>query len=262
MDSQLLNATNNAASIYERLVEVETTLLSISQVSSDLETREELAVVCAKLSTILPLFDQAELLPLLSSQLSTKGIQSKVERLGLSKEVVRLSTEMKFGSVKICEQLAAQGVTLSPATIASFLRAYENSSYAEKIRTKNASIFNTTDQLESLLTIISTQLGKLSFSADPKQQENHRGYVSELRQAIKLAADLQQSVFKQMQETIFRQQVQDILINVCNDEQREEVLHRLQLLSATNVSSSTGFNTGTYSTTRKPQQIYQSSLEI
>jgi ribosomal protein S15P/S13E len=227
-----LREAEQAASIYERLEQIEDHLNSLAEEQKDLGLRQELNIISTKIKALLPLFDQTALLPLLANQLNVTGFQSKIERLGLSKEIIRLSTESKMTPANISTHLETKGIKIGAITIRNFLRLYENSTYAEKIKAKTNSVFNTADQLESLLTLINTQLGKLSFSIDPKQQENHRAYVGELRQVVKLAADLQLNVHKQIEQTKFQADIRYILLNVCTAEQRSIVIEQLKAYSS------------------------------
>lgn len=242
MSDFALEQANQTAGIYEQLEQIEQTVAAIAHSTTDVGAAQELQIVKAKLAAVLPLFDQDELLPLLASQLKVPLTQNKVQRLGLSKEVVRMSIQLRLTPKEISAALTDQGVEIGYNAISSFLTQYENSSYAEKIKAKTSSIFDTPEQLERLLTIINTQLGRLSNAVDPKQQENHRGYVAELRQSLKLAADLQMSVHKQMEQARFQADIREILVNICTPEQRDLVIRHLERYAATQTTVGSTYN--------------------
>lgn len=248
MSEFALEQANQAAGIYEQLEQIGQTVAAIAQSTTDFGAAQELRVVEAKLAAVLPLFNQDELLPLLASQLKAPLTQNKVQRLGLSKEVVRMSTNLRLTPKEISAALTDQGIEIGHNAIITFLTQYENSSYAEKIKAKTSSIFDTPEQLERLLTIINTQLGRLSNAIDPKQQENHKGYVAELRQSLKLAADLQMSVHKQMEQARFQADIREILVNICTAEQRDLVIKHLEKYAATQTTVSSTYNQLPYAT--------------
>lgn len=227
-----LATSHQAASMYEQLERIGKLIGDCSEATSDPATAIELKLVDTKLKALLTLFDDEQSLPVLAAQLTAKSTSSKIERLGLSKEVIRLATTGRMPITEIQAHFKLQGIDLDVHTIAKFIKAYEASSYAEKIRAKSKSIFDTSDQLENLLCIINTQLSKLNFAIDPKQQDNHRAYVGELRQLIKLAADLQRNVHQAMEQVKFQADVRYILLSICTGEQRALALERLRQYSS------------------------------
>jgi hypothetical protein len=242
MPDFVLEQANQAAGIYEQLEQIIQTIEAISQSTTDVGAAQELQIVEAKLTAVLPLFNQDELLPLLASQLKAPLTQNKVQRMGLSKEVIRMSVQLRLTPKEISTSFEDKGIDIGPHAITTFLTAYENSTYAEKIKAKTSSIFDTPEQLERLLTIINTQLGRLSNAVDPKQQENHRGYVSELRQSLKLAADLQMSVHKQMEQARFQADIREILLNICTADQRDLVIKHLERYASTQTTVGSTYN--------------------
>jgi hypothetical protein len=87
--------------------------------------------------------------------------------------------------------------------------------------------------------MINTQLVRLQYSNDPKQQENHRGYVAELRQLLKLAADFRKDIASMLQEQQFKQDVSAILLTVMEPQQREEALNLLRKYQSSGLTSVT-----------------------
>jgi len=242
MQESAITHSGTASSIYEQLESTTNLIESIASATTDRGAATELSLVTTKLKALLVLFDEEDLLPVLASQLSIKTTKSKVERLGLSKEVIRLATQSKLSAPQIAEHFAGQGIDLVPTTILRFLKAYESSTYAEKVRSKSTSVFDTSEQLERLLSIVNTQLSKLAYSIDPKQQENHKGYVGELRQLIKLAADLQRSVQAQIEQSKFQSDIRYILLSVCTPDQQRMVLDRLRQYGSAQFEPTPGYS--------------------
>ena len=76
--------------------------------------------------------------------LSTQSL-SKIERLGIGKEIVRLRLENRVSLKEIAEKFS-----LSTATVSQFLKVYDQAKPDEQVRMRRTSIFDTSEQYERL----------------------------------------------------------------------------------------------------------------
>lgn len=229
--TQLANIelSNKALDIFEQLEAIVNNLEGFSRELPAAKSKE-LEVYIERIKALIVVLDENTALPGVCSALTNVSTSlrklTKVERLGISADILRLFYKEGKSVQEISEIF---GDSVHPATIRRFLSIYENYSNKEKIKaqTNGESVFNTQNQLERLLTMINTQLGRLAYSNDPKVQENHKGYLSELRQVIKLASDFQKEIFNMLQTKQFQEDVRHILVNLMTGAQREEAIQIL-----------------------------------
>ncbi len=212
--------------IYEQLDSVATALTSL-QATLSKDAAQELEISIAKLKGALVLFDSSALLPAVAGELDIYAARGSVEKLGLSKEVLALASN-KLGATEISQRFKERGISINASTIRAFIEKYQSSSYGERVKVRTTSVFDTSTQLEKLLAQINSQLGRLQYSTDPKQQENHSKYISELRQTIKLAADLQIKLGELFERRRFQEAVKQVILSVCTPDQQQEVLRLLK----------------------------------
>lgn len=236
INSLALEQTRRALDIFEQL---ETVLTNLEDYKNSLvldpKDLAEFDVHLARLKAVIAIVEDTDT-PLNFSTLTTK--RTKIERLGLAKDVI--NAYYKEGKTLQEIQDQYQDV-LSSGAVATFIKTYNKYSpkeQAEAYRSKD-SVFDTREQLERLLTMINTQLVRLQYSNDPKQQENHRGYVAELRQLLKLAADFRKDIAAMLQEQQFKQDVSTILLSVLEPHQREAALDLLRKYQSGGLASVT-----------------------
>lgn len=215
------------ASIYQELESVLKALCSLKQIL-DSEAAKELEISIERLKATLILFDKDSLLPAVAGQLEIYAARGTIERLGLSTEVLSLAASNKMSAKDIATRFKERGIEVSESSVRTFLDRYDKSSYADKVRLRTTSVFDSGNQLEKLLALINAQLARLNYATDPKQQEVHARYVSELRQTIKLAADLQIKLNETLERRRFQDAVKTAILSVCTVEQRERILQLLK----------------------------------
>jgi hypothetical protein len=213
--------------IYEQISDVSKDLSDLKPFLAK-EHAIELEAAIVKLQAALHLFNNNEVLPAVIGELEVFSTRTSVERLGIGKEVVEMAARKKLKPPEISHILEQRGFAVTAAAVKIFLDKYQKLTYAEKVKIKSDSVFNTSNQLEKLLTIINAQLGRLQYSTDAKQQEVHSKYVSELRQTLKLAADLQLKIGELAARQKFEEAVKEIIFGICSPEQQKEVLQSLK----------------------------------
>lgn len=181
----------------------------------------ELESALARLTSIITLFDDETFTAnMTASPKISRVYQTKIERMGLARQVIRMRqvNKMTYGEI-------ASSTGVDANTVSRFCRYYDEQTPREKSRYQRASVFDTATQYEDIASIIYRQLARLEDS----DAENHVKYVSEMRQLLKQAKELmdQQRQADQIQD--IKQAVVQILQNAL-PEQRDEIMKQFSLV--------------------------------
>lgn len=131
----------------------------------------------------------------------TNATKSKIERLGLQEQVIRLRHSGKTYK-EIGEQLG-----VSSHLVSRFCNIYDTLSPKEQIKTRSRSIMDFVGHWEEMGALIYRMLAKLE--GDP---ENHVKYISELRQLLKGVEQFQSRYSAQQEIQQIKDVIQEILI--------------------------------------------------
>lgn len=143
---------------------------------------------------------------------------SKIERLGIGGEIVRLRTRMTL-------QELADKFNLTAPTVSRFLKRYDKMKASEKSQVRRHSVFDIFDRLEELSAMIYRQLAALE-----NQPETHVKYIAELRQTLDLAARLAKELYTIRKYEQFKSAVVEVLLSEL-PERRRELQQRFALLA-------------------------------
>jgi hypothetical protein len=228
-NAEVLKQTSRALDVFEQLESIIEKLVGLAE-SDDLSKpgQVELNIHIERLRGVVSILDSEENLAPIFTQVTANGNKSRIERLGIAGDIIKLYYRDGLSHNAI---LSKYNNEISNKTLTRFLRMYEALSPQEKSKVYNQSkdsIFDTQNQLEKLLTMINVQLGRLAYTNDAKQQENHRGYIAELRQLVKLASDFRKDVQEDLERRQFQKDMSYIMLNVCTLEQREQIMNILR----------------------------------
>jgi hypothetical protein len=153
----------------------------------------------------------------------------KVERLGITGQII--AAKQNGATLKVISET----FNVSEYHLRQFFQIYSNSSLSEQALYRKKSIFDVTDRLEELTSLIRTNLARLDGN-DPKNQVL---YVREMRECISLASEITEKIVitKQLEQMI--KVVGDILISEVPLEKRQQVLSRLAEVNTFNWMQST-----------------------
>ena len=146
--------------------------------------------------------DDAEVYKAIKERSSlTSVVKSKIERLGLQEQVIRLRYSGKSYR-EIGEQLGV-GADL----VRKFCQVYDSLTPKEQIKTRSRSIMDFVGHWEEMGALIYRMLAKLE--GDP---ENHVKYISELRQLLKGVEQFQSRYSAQQEVQQIKEIIQEILV--------------------------------------------------
>lgn len=131
----------------------------------------------------------------------TNATKSKIERLGLQEQVIRLRQSGKTYK-EIADQLG-----IGDRLVSRFCNIYDSLSPKEQVKTRSRSIMDFVGHWEEMGALIYRMLAKLE--GDP---ENHVKYMSELRQLLKGVEQFQSRYSAQQEVQQIKEIIQDILI--------------------------------------------------
>jgi len=212
MDNAALKQAEAFTTFTEILENLYENLMSCSN-GKDLELRTELQTYAATVKSLIKAIDEKYVPTDIINDAKKSLGQSKVERLRLSSEIIRLKEVERL----TFEQIATR-VGLSVSTVSKFYKYYSEAKPTEKVRLKKASVFDSTQQLEDLHAMIFRQLERLE--GDP---ENHVKYIPEARQVLKLAMDYIGTVNQKQEIENIKAKVRAILLQLA-PEKRDEIL--------------------------------------
>lgn len=219
----------NAAGILEKLTEVADALLEYSnKYSGNVDDSTELKVLSDTVKSIVNILDtEAAPIEIYNNiELGNRLNVSIIDKLGIGGEVVRLR---KQGHT--IAQIAAQ-FKLDTTTISRFFKYYDKQSTKAKLKYEGRSVFETTERLEELQTIILRNIHRLEGDKDDVAVK----YVTELRQTLALAVN----ITEKMANAKALDELKELVVTVLTSElphRRKEIL--LQLKSIMTLS---GYN--------------------
>lgn len=146
----------------------------------------------------------------------SKVYVSKIERLGITNQVIKARE-----SGHTLKEIAST-FDLSIHHVRKFIEVYNSSTLSEQAGMRRKSVFDITDRLEELSTLIRRQLANLN--ADPKNQV---AYVKEMRECIQLAAEITDKIVMSQQLEAMTKAVGEIILSEIPIERRQKVLTRL-----------------------------------
>lgn len=223
-DNQAIVKANSSLGFYEQLDLVVSNLQSFSR-TLNTSYSNELNVHIERLVGLVHLMDEEGYEPQVTTSDLTKG--SKVERLGLSGEVVRLKEIHKLSNQEIADKL-----NIGSDTVSRFLRFYEKARPSDKAKYQRSSIFDSTQQYEEIASMVYRQIARLEN--DPEQ---HVKYIGELRQVIKAAQEWMKQANQMQKIEEIKQIITDILLDIA-PEQRERVIKRFSEIGLRRILSS------------------------
>lgn len=150
---------------------------------------------------------------------------SKIERLKIGKEIIRLREVDGLTYSEIADRMLVDA-----STVSKFCKFYDSQKPAVRSRYQRTSIFDTSQNFENLGAMIYRSLANLE-NVDP---ENHVKYISELRQTIGAAQKWMEQVSSHHKYDILKQAIIDILYDEL-PEKREAIIKRFQSVGAAQV---------------------------
>lgn len=143
--------------------------------------RADLKLIEAKVNGLLQVLDVGEeqIFQTITSA-KTEGVtRSKIERLRIGGEIIRLRNEVKLSYKAIADRFE-----IHEHTVSAFCKAYDQATPTEQARIKRTSIFDSHNQYEELGAMIYRCLARLEQDGE---LETHVKYIGELRQTLKQA---------------------------------------------------------------------------
>jgi hypothetical protein len=192
--------------------------LSALEEAVPIKYKTEVSLVRERTLTILKIIDEDSEDPAIYEAIKekaslTNAAKSKIERLGLQEQVIRLRQ-----SGKTYKEIGDQ-LSISAQLVSRFCTIYDSLSPKEQIKTRSRSIMDFVGHWEEMGALIYRMLAKLE--GDP---ENHVKYMSELRQLLKCVEQFQ-SRYSAQQEI---QQIKDIIQEILVQELPEKRLTIMQ----------------------------------
>lgn len=217
VNASVVEGTERVLSLIEQLETLCQDLASLEE-AVPIKFKMELSLIQERAKTILKIVDEDSdndaVFAAIKEKVSlTSTTKSKIERLGLQEQVIRLRQAGKTYK-DIGEQLG-----VSSDIIRRFCVIYDKLTPKEQIKTRSRSIMDFVGHWEEMGSLIYRMLAKLE--GDP---ENHVKYVSELRQLLKSIEQFQ-SRYSAQQEI---QQIKDIIQEILSQELPEKRLIIMQ----------------------------------
>lgn len=204
IENRALEKAYAASSLVEQLELLQRDLIDLTN-EVPLVNRVACDLVKTRVTSLLASIDDGSIeIPTAEVKKLTEIGRSKIERLKLGAEIIRLRRSENLTYAQI-----AQRLELSTSVIKQFCNSYDQMSPLEKTRIERSSVFDTVHQLEDLSAIIYRQLARLEYN-DP---ENHVRYISELRQCIKQAQDVANAISHQRQ----REQLKEAIVAILQE---------------------------------------------
>jgi len=214
---------NEVLSLVEQFIEVRDRLEELRERTSK-SVRDDLELIIQDYNSLLEIID-SETSPVEIVQtrnLSGRLRKNKVERLGIAGELIRLRKE---GST--INELSKQ-FNLARSTISRFFRYYDSLQPSQKSKYQRKSIFEVTERLEELQTLILRNLHRLEGTRDEVAVK----WGAELRQTLELAVKVAEKINDEKQHRReyeeFKETVYEILVNELNEDQRMRVIEKLK----------------------------------
>lgn len=223
---------NEVLSLVEQFIEVKERLEELKERTSK-NIKDDLELIIHDYNSLLEVID-SETSPIELVQtrnLSGQLRKNKIERLGIAGELIRLRKE--GSSIKrLSEQFS-----ISRTTISRFFRYYDSLYPSQKSKYQRKSIFEVTERLEELQTLILRNLHRLEGTRDEVAVK----WGAELRQTLELAVKVAEKINDEKQRRReyeeFKETVREILVNELNEDQRVRVLEKLKSITPNSTES-------------------------
>lgn len=222
INTEALEKANQALAIIEQF---ETICDQLDELTETVALKDKASVVAiaARARALLKVIDESDSEAVLAlvnedtklSQLTT----SKIEKLGISGELIRMRLENKMPIETI-----ARKYHLSNETVMRFLKIYDRSTPLEKAKIRSRSIMDYINNWEEIGAMIYRMLHRLEN--DP---EHHVKYLAELRQLTKDIEKFQSRHTAQQQIEQIKATLTEILIDIV-PEKRALIRERLGLV--------------------------------
>lgn len=214
-----------ALGIVEELVETSSELKKFfTRLKLTGELQTEALALSSKLESLVNLIDENSIpIPALDKGLLSPRHKGIIERLGIGSELIRLREHEN----KTIAEIAALH-NLCPQTVSRFFKYYASLKPSQQVKVRKSSVFDTTERLEDLMTMIMSQLARLQGSND----EVAVRYTDQLRQTIQMAAQLTEKMTNYAAYQTFTKSVVEILLTELPG-RRNEILSKIQVIGKT-----------------------------
>lgn len=223
---------NQALSLIEQFYEVLEKLKDLEQ-SAPSRLEADFKQVITDYTFLLEILD-SESSPvniIKNPSLSGNLRKNKVEKLGLSGELIRLRKEQRLTITELSDRYK-----LDKNTISRFFRYYDSLLPSQKAVYQRKSIFDVTERLEEMQQLILRNFYRLEGVSDDVAVK----YMGELRQSLDLAVKVAEKInnAKEMWRKYedLKKAVYDILVDELPDK-RKEILLRVKSLGDSELSS-------------------------
>jgi hypothetical protein len=197
----------------EHVLEVAKQLQELAQLSGEL--KPELQRAQQQLEAVVALLEEppvGSVRPLL---------RSRIERLGLANEVLRLR-EAGYTYQEIADRYRAEGLTAD--LVGRFCRGYDRLQAAERLRVRRQSIFETQQRLEDISSMLYRLIARLEVEHN---DETLVKAIGELRQTAALAQQVMKDMVTYAQYQQFKQAVLALIAEYVPAERRGELAQRI-----------------------------------
>lgn len=220
IDIDALEKTNKAMALIEQLQLISEQLKDLEK-TAPVPVKAEVTAISARAEALFNAVnetDSEEALQQIGEGLKLSNIaKSKIDKLGISSEIIRLRSEAKMSYSDIAKRFS-----LNESTVSNYCKLYDKSRPIEQAKAKTRSIMDYANTWEDLGAMIYRMLAKLEN--DP---EHHVKYISELRQ---LSVVIEKFMSKQTAQQKIEQIIQinkEILLDVL-PEKKQLIMERFQ----------------------------------
>lgn len=221
---------NQALSLIEEFYEI---LAKLKDLEAQVPERMKIDVqgIITEYSNLLEILDsESSPVEIIKTQsLSGNLRKNKVEKLGLSGELIRLRKEQRLTIKEISARYQ-----IDRATVSRFFRYYDSLLPSQKSAYQRKSIFDVTERLEEMQQIILRNFYRLEGVSDDIAVK----YMGELRQSLDLAVKVAEKInnAKEMWRKYedLKKAVYDILVDELPNK-RKEVLDKIKSLGDTDL---------------------------
>jgi len=217
---------NDVLSLIEQFVELKDRLIEVKDMAPA-SIKQELEYIIQDYDSLVNIID-SETSPveiIQTATLSGNLRKSKVERLGIGGELVRLRNEEKITIKELSERFG-----ISDQVISRFFRYYDSLRPSDKSKYNKKSVLEVTERIEELQTIILRNINRLEGLNDAVAVK----YTGELRQTLELAMNLAEKINEEKERRReyeeFKQAVYEILVDELPEKQAK-ILDRIKSVS-------------------------------
>jgi hypothetical protein len=219
---------NNALGLLEEISQVSEELRSLSETISASESDKALLErLGSRLDGVLKILDSdaAPIEMFNTPSLAGNKYVSIIEKLGLTGEIIHCrKLNMPIATI-------AQQFKLSKETVSRFLKYYDKQNAVQKSKYEGRSIFDTTDRLEELQTLILRNIYRLEGCNDNVAVK----YVGELRQCLVLAVSITEKMANAKALTELRELVASVLLAEL-PHKRRDILDKIKTVTSLTTS--------------------------